>query len=72
MPAQTAPSPLRERAGVRGNIRLWWSFRSLRASLKALSFSEATLKLLLSNYWVTLSFTGEEPHAEIAASPAFL
>ncbi len=25
MPAQTAPSPLRER----GNIRLWWSFRSL-------------------------------------------
>ena len=28
MPAQTAPSPLRERAGVRGNIRLWWSFRS--------------------------------------------
>ncbi len=28
MSAQTAPSPLRERAGVRGNIRLWWSFRS--------------------------------------------
>ena len=29
MPAQTPPSPLRERAGVRGNIRLWWLFRSL-------------------------------------------
>ncbi|EUM63304.1 hypothetical protein L350_07298 [Enterobacter sp. MGH 4] len=134
MPAQTAPSPLRERAGVRGNIRLWWSFRSLyvpcysvttwpvnvpgwlsrhhpgdpgfrrkiaasrclrlipsglsgtgggnipvkpalsahpcasprptgnasaiysrtEASLKALSYSEATLSLLLSNYWGTL------------------
>ena len=139
MSAQTAPSPLRERAGVRGNIRLWWSFRSryvpcysvttwpvnvpgwlsrhhpgdpgfrrkiaasrclrlipsglsgtgggnipvkpalsahpcasprptgnasaiysrTEASLKALSYSEATLSLLLSNYWGSLSPQGE-------------
>ncbi|CAH3837753.1 hypothetical protein AI2796V1_3079, partial [Enterobacter cloacae] len=139
MPAQTAPSPLRERAGVRGNIRLWWSFRSryvpcysvttwpvnvpgwlsrhhpgdpgfrrkiaasrylrlipsglsgtgggnipvkpalsahpcasprptgnasaiysrTEASLKALSYSEATLSLLLSNCWGTLSLWGD-------------
>ena len=138
MSAQTAPSPLRERAGVRGNIRLWWSFRSryvpcysvttwpvnvpgwlsrhhpgdpgfrrkiaasrylrlipsglsgtgggnipvkpalsahpcasprptgnasaiysrTEASLKALSDSEATLSLLLSNYWGSLSPSG--------------
>jgi len=29
MSALTTPSPLRERAGVRGNIRLWRLFRSL-------------------------------------------
>ncbi len=32
MGAQTAPSPFRERAGVRGNMRLCCSFRSLHVS----------------------------------------
>jgi len=37
MPERTTLSPLRERVGVRGNIRLWWSFRSLHVPCYSLT-----------------------------------
>jgi len=46
MSAQTAPSPLRERAGVRGNIRLWWSFRKARPLGASLRLAPAYRKRL--------------------------